>query len=167
MPNNLALYQLTDEYLRLMELAADPEADEESFALALAEIQGSMQEKGIAVAQMIRNFEASASQIREAAASLTARAAKLEQSECRLRQYLKQNMEKAGIRKIESPYLIAAIKQNQPRVIVDDNAPLDGRFLRHEPESWHPDKAELRRALMTGEKIPSCRLEYSTRLEIK
>lgn len=167
MMTDLTLYQIADEYRQLMELAADPEADEASFAAALAALEGDFQAKGVAVAQVARNLEAVADQIAEAIKAMKSRKEAAEKRATQIREYLKSQMENAGISKIECPYFKVSIRKNPPKLIVSEDALIPGEWLRHVPERWEPDKPLLAAAIKDGHRVDGCRLEASTRLEIK
>lgn len=165
--NDLTLYQLADEYRALMDLAASEEADEESFALALDAIQGDLKTKAVAVAQVARNLEAFYDQVNVAMAEMKRRAERACQRAENIRRYLKEQMERAGIHKVESPFFTLALRLNPPRVAIDDETALPTEYWRVIPERREPDKSALLRAWKSGNEINGCHLENSTRLEIK
>jgi len=165
--NELTLYQLADEYRQLLELAADPDADPESFGEALEALGGELQEKAVAVAQVARNLEGFHAQIIDAIKAMALRADRAKQRAESLRAYLKAQMETAGLAKIESPYFAIAVRKNPPRLAVAEDALIPSEYLRHVPERYEPDKSAIARALKAGEEVDGCRLETTTRLEIR
>lgn len=165
--NGLTLYALADEYRELLALAADEEADEESFAAALAALGGEFEGKAVAVAQVARNLEAFRAQVMDAIQAMAQRADRAKRRAEAARAYLKEQMERAGIAKIESPWFDLAIRKNPPRLIVAEDALIPREYLRVVPESLTPDKAAIARALKAGEEVDGCRLESTTRLDIK
>lgn len=165
--NQLTLYQLADEYRQLMELAADPEADADSFNAALNALEGDFKSKGIAVAQVARNLEALHDQIMAAIKSMALRADAAKRRAESTRAYLRDQMTVTGITKIESPLLRLALRKSPPRVVVASDALVPPDYQRHIPERWEPDKTKISAALKAGETIDGCRLEQSTWLEIK
>lgn len=165
--SGLSLYQLADEYRYLMELASDPEADEDSFDAAIKALAGEFRDKAVSVAQVAKNFAAAAEQIRKAAAEMTKRADVLNKREERIKRYLLGEMEKTGINRIESPYFPIAIRSGPPRVIVTDEHRIPSEFMRHVPEQWEPDKIAIRQALQDGERFNWAHLEQSKRVEFK
>ena len=165
--NDLTLYQLADEYRALMDLAASEEADEESFALALEAIHGDLKTKAVAVAQVARNLEAFYDQVNIAMAEMKRRAERAERRAESIRLYLKEQMQKTGIAKIDSPFFTVVVRRNPPRVIIDDETVLPVGYWRTIPERREPDKLAVLRDLKSGAAIDGCHLENSTRLEIK
>lgn len=165
--NNLTLYALADEYRALLELAADPDADPESFGAALEALGGELEQKAIAVAQVARNLEGFHAQIMDAIKAMALRADRAKQRAESIRSYLKDQMERTGISKIESPYFSVSIRKNPPRLIVSDDSDIPAEYMRVIPERREPDKVSIARALKAGTEINGCRLESTTRLEIR
>lgn len=165
--NDLTLYQLADEYRQLLDLAADPDADADSFGEALATLGGELEQKAVAVAQVARNLEGFHAQVMDAIKTMAARADRAKQRAESIREYLKVQMEKAGISKIESPYFAIATRKNPHRLVVAEDALIPAEYLRHVPERYEPDKIAIARAIKSGEEIDGCRLETTTRLEIR
>lgn len=165
--NDLTLYQLADEYRQLLDLAASEEVDEESFGAALAELQGEITTRAVSLAQVARNLEAFEEQIEAAIEAMAQRAERARKRADSIRTFLKRAMESSGIHKVESPFFTVAIKRNPPKLIVADDAFIPPRYLRVIPERLEPNKPEIAKAIKAGMEIDGCRLETTTRLEIK
>lgn len=165
--NNLTLYQLADEYRTLQELAVDPDADPESFGAALDAMQGEITTRAVAMAQVARNLEAFEEQIEAAIEAMAQRANRAKHRATAIRSYLKERMERAGISKLDSPFFALAIRKNPPRLIVAEDALIPRDYLRVIPERLEPNKPEIAKALKAGVDMDGCRLEATTRLEIK
>lgn len=165
--NDLTLYQLTDEYRQLLELAASEEADEESFGAALDAMQGEITTRAVSLAQVARNLEAFESQIEAAIEAMSKRANRAKKRAESIRAYLKERMEIASINKVDSPFFTLAIRKNPPRLVIAEDALIPRDYLRVIPERLEPNKPEITKALKSGIEIDGCRLEATTRLEIK
>lgn len=165
--DNLTLYQLTDEYLALMDLAAEEEADEASFDAALTALQGEIFEKGIAVAQVIKNLEAFSEAAKGEGKRMLLRAEMAEKRADRIREYLKNQMERSGIKKMDSPYFSVAVRKNRARVEIEGGADIPPDLCVIIPQQLRPNKVAIAKELESGADIPGCRLVTSTRLDIK
>lgn len=165
--NDFTLYQLADEYRQLLELAASEEADEESFAAALADLQGEITTRAVSLAKVTRNLESFEQQIEAAIEAMSKRANRAKKRAESIRAYLKEQMEQAGISKLDSPFFALAIRKNPPRLIVAEDALIPSDYLRIIPERLEPNKPEITKALKVGVDVDGCRLETTTRLEIK
>ena len=169
MTTNLpTLYQLTDDYLQAFQRLQEADLPEEALRDTLEGLQYPLEQKSTAVAQMARNMEALAAQIKAAEQDMDTRRNAIEDRAARLRAYLKDCMEKAGMTKIDSPWFTLSIKKNPPALEVAPGAAIPDRWKRippiPEPEL---DKAAIKEALKAGELIDGCRLVQSTRLDIK
>jgi hypothetical protein len=163
----LTLYQISDEYAATLALA-DLDMDEQTIADTLEGLSGALEAKAQNVAMFARNLEASAAAIREAEQQMAARRKAIESRAERVREYIKANMLRTGISKIECPYFAIAIKNNPASVVVDDVRAIPADFMRQpEPPPPEPDKKAIGTALKAGNDVPGCHLDHGTRLEIK
>ena len=168
MGTSLALYQLADLYLADLEQLGNLDLDEQTVTDTLEGLSGELEVKATNVAMFARNLEASAEAIKAAEAQMAARRKAIENRAGRIRQYLKENMERTGILKIEGPHFALAIKKNPAAVIVDPAQVIPAEFY-NQPPPLAPvlDKKRVAEALKAGKDVPGCRLEQGTRLDIK
>lgn len=168
MKNDLALYQLADLYLQDLQKLADLDLDEQTVADTLEGLSGELEVKATNVAAFTRNLEASAEAIKNAEAAMAARRRSIERRAESLRAYLKANMERVGIVKIESPQFCLAIKKNPPAVHVEAPELVPAEYMKTPPPPPPVlDKKSVADALKAGRDVPGCRLDQGTRLEIK
>lgn len=168
MKNDLALYQLADLYLQDLQKLADLDLDEQTVADTLEGLSGELEVKATNVAAFARNLEASAEAIKRAEVQMELRRKAIERRADRLRSYLKDNMERTGILKIEGPHFQIAIKKNPPAVHVEALELVPAEFMKTPPPPPPVlDKKAVGDALKAGRDVPGCRLEQGTRLEIR
>ncbi|MBB5414049.1 siphovirus Gp157 family protein [Paraburkholderia atlantica] len=167
----LTLYAVAAEYRQAADTLAELDLDEQTLADTLESINGDLTTKSQNVAFVIRNLEAAAEQIGVAVEAMNARAQALEKRAERVREYLLQNMLMAGVQKIDCPYFKLAVKENPPKVIVDNEAQIPAAYMTDPapppPPPAKPDKKLIAAALKDGFDVPGCRLERGKRLEIK
>ncbi len=164
----LSLYRLADEYRADLERLADLDLPPEVVADTLASLGGELEHKAVAVAQFSRNLQVTAEAIRQAELEMAERRRVLEARAARLRDYLRDCMELAGVESIESPHFRLSIKTNPPAVVVDDERQVPPQFMRYpEPPEPRPDRAAIKAALLSGEDVPGCRLERTKRLGVE
>lgn len=85
-----------------------------------------------------------------------------------LRDYLKRNMEAAGIEKIECPLFKVSIQKNPPAVDIFDSPSIPFNYMTEpKPVPPMPDKALIKQAINDGFEVPGARMTQSTRLAIK
>lgn len=161
------LYELATQYRSMADRLHDLDLPEEVIADTLEAEGGEITEKATNVAKLFRNMEADAEKIEDAARQMIARAKAIRRRSDSLKQYLKSNMEKAGIQKIESPWFVLSIKTNPASVVVDDESLIPGDYMREIPAKQEPDKKLIKSAIDEGLTVAGCHVERGTRLEIK
>ena len=163
-----ALYVLSDEYIAAAQTLADLDLDPQTVADTLEGLAGEVEVKATNVAMFVRNLEASAEQIKAAEATMAARRKAIENRAESVRGYLKTQMERTGITKIECPYFKLAIRENPPSVVIDAASQIPAEFLRTpEPPPPALDKKAIAAAIKAGREVPGAHIERATRLEIK
>ncbi len=158
--NNLTLYQMTEEYIEAgRQLAAMAEAgqiDRQALADTLDGISKHLDyQVGVINAEIDR---------------LHAYAESLERQRDALRDYLHDQMVRAGIQKIEAvagaPPFRLAIRKNPPRVVIDNEGAILWEYKRSRTVV-EIDKQMIKDALKAGRSVPGAHLEQSERVEIK
>ena len=168
MGNALTLYQLTDQLAIAQQQLAESDFDEATIKDTLEGLEGEVAQKMEGCLAIARNLEATADQIRAAEAHMVGRRKALESRAEWLKGYVKANMERSGITKIECPWFRASIVKNPSRVVVDSLSEIPPGFIVYPPAPPpHPDKKLLAERLKAGEDIPGVHLDQDTRLDIR
>ncbi len=167
-----ALFVLTNQYLELAEKLADGDFDAQTIAdtIEASGISDELAVKAQGIEFVARGAEAHHAAIDAEIARLTALKAHRQKVADGLRAYLKDNMERAGIEKIECPLFKLSIKKNPPSVEVIDQLSLPPEYWRTpepKPPVAAPDKAAIKAALQDGKDVPGARLNQGTRLVVK
>lgn len=161
------LYEMAAEYRAISDKLHDADLDEQTIADTLESIGGDLQEKAVNVAKFFRNMESMADQIKQAESQMAERRKAIEKRAASLKAYLKDNMERAGITKIESPWFVVSIAQNPASVQIDDESLIPCYYMREIPATFAPDKKLMKSALDEGYTIPGARLTRGTSLRIR
>jgi hypothetical protein len=165
---NTALYVLADEYLVAAQHLADLDLDEQTIADTLEGLAGAVEVKATNVAMFVRNLESAADQIKQAETAMMQRRKAIENRAERVKAYLKAQMERTGITKVDSAYLSIAIKNNPPAVCIDAESQIPAQFMRTPPPPAQvPDKKAIAEAIKAGQEVAGAHLERGTRLDIK
>lgn len=165
---NTSLYVLTGEYLTAAEHLSDLELDDQTIADTLEGLAGTLEVKATNVAAFVRNLESSADAIKAAEGEMAKRRKAIENRADRLKKYLHENMERAGILKIESPHFCLTVRRNPPAVVIDAESQIPGEFYKlAPPPPLTLDKKALADAMKSGREVPGAHLHAGTRLEIK
>ena len=163
----LTLYQLADDYLTALDALADMEdLPPEAIADTLEGLAGTFQDKAVAVAAYLKTLEAEAAAIDAARKAMERRETALTHHATRLRDYLKGEMERTGLTRLDHPYLALRVQANPPAVVVEDEGMLPERF-KETVTTVKLLKAEIGKALKAGEAVFGAHLEQTTRLVIR
>lgn len=164
---DLTLYDISNDYREAVEKLADMDLPPEAVKDTLEGLRGDLNIKATNVAMFCQNLDALAKQIKEAEQQMAHRRKVLENRADSIRAYIKHCMESAGVSKIECPYFKMSIKQNPPRVVIDNAEAIPSTYLRTpEPPPPEPDKKAIA-DLLKKETVTWAHLESGTRLEIK
>ena len=163
-----SLYLIADDYLQQVAALADLDLPPEVVADTLESLSGDIEAKSTNVAAFIRNLESTAEQIKAAESEMAKRRKAIEARADHIREYLKSNMIRTGITKIECPYFKLAIRDNPESVVIDDAGKIPGELYTYPvaPEPF-PDKKAIKEAIKAGQQIEGAHLERGQRLEIK
>lgn len=162
-----ALFILAAEHRALADKLHNLDLDDQTIADTLEAEGGDLIEKGKNVAAVFRNLESDAKQIKEAEQQLAERRKAIEKRAESLRNYLKTNMEIAGISKIECPWFVVSIAQNPEAVTVEDESLIPRDYFKEIPATYQLDKALVKQAIKDGFDVPGARLSRGTSLRIK
>lgn len=163
----LTLYHLADDYLTAFDaLTAMEDIPPEAITDTLEGLAGSFQDKAVAVAAYLKTLEAEASAIEAARKAMERRETALLKHAARLRDYLKAEMERTGLTRLDHPYLALRVQANPPAVVIEDEGMLPERFTET-VTTIKVLKADIGKALKAGETVFGAHFEQTTRLVIR
>ncbi len=163
--NNLTLYELTNDYtLALRQLSEADDLPVELVNDTLESLLGDFEEKAKNVAAFVLNTQAEAASMKQYEERMQKRRKRVERVAERLKEYLKLNMEKVGLKNIAGREVTLSLRNNPPSVVVEDEEALDVQFLI---PKLTINKSALGNALKNGQFIEGARLEHRTSLQIK
>ncbi len=166
--HNLTLYEISQDYMQALDIFTDPETDIplEAAMDTLDGIEGQLQDKAVNVAKFMQNLDATAKAIKEAEQKMAKRRKAIENRAQWFKDYLKQNMQAAGITKIESPWFNLAIQKNPEAVEITNEELLPDDF-KTEVVTMKIDKAAIKQVIKDGVSVPGAVLIQGTRLAIR
>lgn len=163
---NMPLYQLADEFIAIAKALADQEIPEAVIADTLEGASGELEQKAWNIAALILQLDAETAMIKEAEQRMSGRRKSLEKRVDWLREYLLLNLLRTGIAEISSPEFVVRVRDNPPRVVLDDEDAIPKAFKQKET-IISIRKDEIRRALLAGESVKGAHLERDKRLAIR
>lgn len=161
-----SLYQLDRELETVLNdgLVIDPDTGEIIFdADNLEALKGERNDKLEAVACFIKSLDADAAAIKvEEKALADRRDAKQKKAE-RLRQYLSDSMQAFGDTKLETARVALSFRKSEA-VEVTDEGLIPTTYITYKPSI---NRAELKKALKSGDEIPGAQLLMRQNLQIR
>lgn len=169
--NNIALYELAGQYRQLAERLAEGDFDVQTIrdTIEASGLTDALQEKAQGVELVARAAEMHCPAIDLEIERLQKLKAQRQRIAHGLRDYLKTNMEVAGIERIDCPLFTLSIRKNPPAVEVLDEKLIQLRYwVTPEPKLPEPriDKAAIKAAIKSGQDVPGAQLVQHTRLEV-
>jgi hypothetical protein len=153
------LYELTEQFKELSALAENADED---LAVAVRDtmeaIEGEFQEKGKALAIVTLNMDGDIEAIQSQIDRLTERKRCLVNRKESLKDYLRINMDAAGISKITHPLFTITCGKGRPIVVIDDENSIPDDFMRVNT-SVSPDKTQIAKAIKEGVEVPGAHSE--------
>lgn len=162
-----ALFELAAEFRALTDRLNESELDAQTIADTLDGASCDFEDKITSIAKFKKNIEAEADSIKAARIPMEEREKALRKKAEGLADYMKANMEKAGVLKVPSPWFVVSVAQNPASVIVDDESLIPDDYMREIPASYSPDKKLIKSAMDEGYVVPGCHLERATSIRIK
>lgn len=159
------LYELTNEYLQLLEMAEDPDVDPETLADTMEAIGGEIEDKADGYARVMKQIEANAAGIKSEIDRLTARKTSMENNIKRMKESLQAAMEATGKKKFKTALFSFNIQKNPTSLKIDDPDAVPESFLIPQPPKV--DSAAIKDALKAGAVYDFAHLAQGESLRIR
>ena len=166
--SNLSLYNITDKFIEIMDKVQDGEITEEEYNELGQELAVALQNKSIGIIGYIQNNEA----LIDAVDTQIKRLQELKKAESnsidKFKQYVKENMEKLGIQKLETEIGKMSITKNPLSIEIQNEDEIPAEF-KQEVVTTKIDKTAIKNYFKeTGEIVPGVRIiSVKTSLRIK
>lgn len=155
----MKLREIAEEY---RQVAAMIDSDDEGMAIAVRDtlqaIGGAFEEKAQAVIAIAQNLEADCAVIDAEIERLQAiKKARIGKADS-LREYLRENMEATGIKKISCPLFSITLAAGREVAVIDSEDAIPDELMAVKTEI-KPNKTEILRRLKAGEVVPGAHIE--------
>ncbi len=168
----MKLYELVSEEKKLSELfilAIDEETgeirDNETLEELETELKNALVNKSEGIIKVIRNQESDLEMVTAEIERLTNLKNRIKKEIENFKSYVKFNMKKMDIKKIETSLGNISLRQSTATEIYDE-ASLPKEFLK-EKITYTPSKTEIKKAIESGQEVKGARLVVNTSLTIK
>lgn len=160
----MKLYELTQNYLNLLDLLENPDIPKEIVESALEEVEGNFEDKAENIVKLIKSIEADIKAYKEEETRLSTRRKTLENKVKGLKDYLEGSMIALDKKDIKGKIFTLAIKKNPPSVVIDDFTILPMEYKKIEEKE---DKKKIKESIDNGIEVPGARIEQKESLRIR
>lgn len=161
------IYELTDDFLRLLEMAEDPETDPQAFADTLEGLEYEIEVKAENYAKVIKQLDSDAAGIDAEIKRLQAKKSAIANSQDRMKKTLEGAMIATGKVKFKTDLFSFNIQKNPPIVELDEEhlelIPIEYLI----PQDPKPDKKRMLAELKEGKELGFARLKQTESLRIR
>ena len=161
----MTLYEMTDNYKAVLEMAQNPDIDEQAIKDTLETIQGDIKEKADGYAKVIKELDGETDKLTAEIKRLTDRKNTIQNNIAYMKQSLKEAMTATGNLKIRTDLFSFNIQKNPPALIVDNEETIPSEYLI--PQEPKIDKKAIIDFLKNGNKVPYAHIEQSEGVRIR
>ena len=159
------LFEISNEYLAILQLAEDPDVDPEVLADTMEGIEADFEDKADAYAYIIATLKGDAGTIDAELKRLKARKDAIENNADRLKKSLEEAMRVTGKTKFKTAMHSFGIQKNPQSVYIFEGAEIPDTYLI--PQEPKVDKRAILADLKAGKKFDFAELQQTEGLRIR
>ena len=159
------LYELTNEYMMLLDMAEDPDIDEQALIDTMEGIEGEIEIKADGYARVMKQLEATSANLEFEEKRLMNRRKTIDRNIKRMKQALQDAMVATGKPKFKTDLFSFTIRKNPASVVIDRETCIPPEFLI--PQDPKIDKKAIKAAIDRGDDITFAHLEQGESLIIR
>lgn len=162
----MRLYEIADQYQYLLNDLYDYETGvvNETALARLNELTDTMEDKAINITRLFKELEASAEAIEKERQAMQKREKALKNQVESLKEYLRSNMERCEIKKIECPQFVISLQKNPVKLEIFNAELIPAEY---EVVTHSLDEAKIKDELKNGVVIPGARLVQRQSIRIR
>jgi hypothetical protein len=166
----MKLYELANDYLALLDAIDNGEIPEEAIADTLESITACIEDKADSIACLLKSLDADCIAIKAEEARLAERRKAKERAHERMKQYLSETLQRAGLDKIETARNRITFRKSETVEIVEEvfikwaQMHRDDLLTYAEPKA---NKTEIKKALKSGAEIAGAELRINQNIQIR
>lgn len=169
----MRLYEISNEYLSLLEAIENGEIPEECIADTLEAVEGEIDIKADNIACLIKSLEADIAAIKAEEDKLSERRKKKEKEREKITEYLSYWLQNVGKEKLETPRNVISFRKSEA-VEIDEEVffkwateQSNRDYLITSKYTETPNKTEIKKLLKCDENIPGAVLITKQNIQIK
>ena len=159
------MYDLTADYMAVLQMATDPDIDPEAIADTLEAIGGEIEIKAENTAKVLKELEAEAAKLKAEAERLDARRKSIETNVKSIKARLYDAMKLTGKEKFKTTLFSFNIQKNPVKLVIDDETKIPKKYFVPQPPKL--DATKLKEDLKAGAVRKYAHLEQGESLRIK
>ena len=159
------LYELTAQMQQLLEMAEDPDIDEQVLADTMEGIEGEFEDKADGYAKVLAQLGAQQMALDHEIERLSARMKTIERNIKVMKDGLQQSMMVTGKTKFKTSLFSFAIAKNPASLVIDDEDAVPEAYKVPQPPKI--DKKKIKEDLKTGAQLGWCHLVQTESLRIR
>ena len=159
------LYELTNDYLTLLDMAEDPDVEEDVLRDTMEGIEGEIEIKADGYARVMKQLEATSANLEYEEKRLMNRRKTIDRNIKRMKQALQDAMVATDKRKFKTDLFSFSIRKNPASVVIDHETSIPPEFLI--PQDPKIDKKAIKAAIDRGDDITFAHLEQGESLIIR
>lgn len=166
----MKLYELANDYLALLDAIENDEIPEEAIADTLESITSCIEDKADSIACVLKSLDADCIAIKAEETRLAERRKAKEKAHERIKQYLSETLQRAGLDKIETARNKITFRKSES-VEVDEAAFIEWAQKNRDDLLTYSapkvNKTEVKKALKDGAEIVGAELRIKNNIQIK
>lgn len=166
----MKLYELTNDYLALVEAIDNGEIPEEAIADTLEAITACIEDKADSIACLLKNLDAECKAIKAEEERLAERRKAKEKFFERIKQYLSETLQRAGLDKVETARNRITFRKSESVEVNEDAFIAWAQMHRDDLLTYSApkvNKTEVKKALKSGAEVVGAELLVKNNIQIK
>lgn len=159
------MYELTDNFMAVLEMASDPEIPPEAIADTLEGIEGEIELKAQSYAIIIKELEGEAVKLKTEETRLLSKRKSLENNIKRIKDNLFNAMKITGKEKIKTDLFSFGIQKSPAKLVIDDSSLIPEKYYVEQAPKL--DEQRLKSDLKSGIECEYAHLEQGEHVRIR
>lgn len=161
----MTLYDLTNDFITVLEMAQDPDIDTQAITDTLEMIGGDIEYKADGYAKVIKELSANIDTLTAEISRLSARKSAIANKIDTMKSMLTYAMNSTGKTKFKTDLFSFNVQKNPPSLVVDDVEKIPQEYLI--PQEPKVDKKAITALIKSGEKCDYAHLEQTEGVRIR
>jgi len=158
----MTLYEMKSEYMEILSMLEDPDADEEIIRDTLESLQGDIEDKAEGYGMIIAQLNAEAEMLMVESVRLSKRAKTALNNADRLKKRLQAALTEMQLKKLKTNHFNFTVRKNAASVVLIADIEIPDEYLvAQDPKV---DKAKIKADLQAGKDLPFAKLEATESL---